>query len=107
MTPDDIINEPQITKYRADIEALSLNYETVVSEALDAANKTIPIPTYPEGKRANQVFAEPMDKSAIISFVVNFILGVLKENIKPKRKGWQIVWDAVFSIVPQFLKKKK
>jgi len=95
MTYLDVIQSEEVLRLRPQVEAANLNWDVVVTNA------------YYEANQRQYIAKVNPDQSEIIAFVVNFILGILKENVKPKRKGCGIFWNAVFSIVPQFLKKKK
>jgi len=95
MTTQDIITESQIEALRPQVEAANLNFEATVESAFMQANS-----------RQFVAKTEP-DKSEIISFVVNFILGILKENVKPKKRGWQIFWAVVTFGISEAFKKKK
>jgi len=53
-----------------------------------------------------QYIAANPDQSEIIMYVVNFLLKLLNENVKPKRKGWQIVLNIITFGIPLLFKKK-
>lgn len=89
MNLSELIHEPEILALKP---SFGNDFETQVDVALMYSrldNKSNPLP-----------------KSAIIEYVVQFLLNVISENVKPKRKGWKIFWNIVTLGIPLLFKKK-
>jgi len=89
----ELIQQPEIQALRPQLEAKGIDFKLSVAEAQKQAEN-------------RQYIAANPDQSEIIMYVVNFLLKLLNENIKPKRKGCQIVLNIITFGIPLLFKKK-
>lgn len=83
MELNELIQQPEIQAFRPQLEAKGIDFKLSVAEAQKKAEN-------------RQYIAANPDQSEIILYVVDFLLKLISENAKPKRKFWQVV----FSVLP-------
>jgi len=93
MQLNELIQQPEIQALRPRLEAKGIDFKLSVAEAQKQAEN-------------RQYIAANPDQSEIIMYVVDFLLKLLNENIKPKKKWGQILLSIITFGIPLLFKKK-
>ena len=93
MELNELKQQPEIERLRPQLEEKGIDFGKSVAQAQQEAEN-------------RQYIAANPDQSEIIMYVVNFLLKLLNENVKPKKKWGQILLNIITFGIPLLFKKK-